>query len=89
MSIERLYEEIETLKRGQASLREKEIRNEIRVGLAEKEITRIVGDFKDIKERLIKIDREIHRAIYIIMGFMLFILAQEFGLLSIIKKVFL
>ena len=89
MSLEKLTEDIGDLKKGHARFRETEIRMGIRLELLEKEITRIVGDFKDIKESLAEIDKQIHRAIYIIMGFMLFILAQEFGLLSIIKKIFL
>lgn len=69
--------------------REKQLFDSIRLDQVEKEVHRTVGDVKDIKESISDIQKLMHRAFYIVVGAVFFSLMQEFGVLAVLKKIFL
>jgi len=69
--------------------RERLAKLEIRVEHAESQLTRVIDDIRKLTLSVSSIDRMLHKVYYIVVGAVVVVTAQEFGLLVVLKKMFL
>lgn len=69
--------------------RERLAKLEIRVEHAETQLSRVIDDIRKLSVSVSSIDITLHKVYYIVVGAVFVLTAQEFGLLTAIKKMFL
>lgn len=89
METANIFKRLEKLEAKEARSSEVQIRHEIRIANLEEQASRLINDIKSIKDSITDIQKLMHRTVWIFMGALIFSLMQEFGVLAILKKIFI
>lgn len=68
--------------------RERLAKLEVRVQHAESQLTRVIGDIRALTQSVSSIEKTLQKVYYIVVGAVVVVMAQEFGLINALKKFF-
>ena len=89
MGTENIFRRLEKLEAKEEESSKSQIRHDIRIENLEDQQGRLITDIKSIKDSIADIQKLIHRTVWVLMGALIVSLMQEFGVLAILKKIFL